>query len=245
MFKIIFCSAIMSMAYAVDTTPSFYSNYKGNVTVQVSTYLPETPLQPGALISTLELVTGIEREVSSSGPIHLSLIIDDQVKMSYPVFGLSRWSIYGDGSMVFSHRDPTVSDIPSWLWKSLGVKPYDFKGWIEQVTANWLKAREWATANNIIQMSDVIRNYPSAIHPRSSKEYETICDLMPSCLHNARKDPEVVTPFQNAMRLSWDLIKDRWMQENPNTVIHPSDQDIKDAEQLLIDMEYPIYHHED
>lgn len=236
---------------AQESQVSVSSNYTGTVIIQVSEYQEQSPFTPGALgvlTSLIKTDDGAQPTAQLTFPqdfSHLSITRDGQVVFAQPVYNVSSITVFSNGDFRVPLADmQNASEIPDWLWSTIQVNPFDFKGYIEQVTQTWLAALEWATENGI-ETKNIIQQYPNAVFPDNYKEREKLYDLMPSCMHGARRDPEITTPFPNVMNLSWHLIQARWMQDHPDFKVHPTDQEIKDAEQLLNIMGYPIHCHPD
>lgn len=252
MFRSLSAAVLFMSLQAQASQIPVSSNYTGTVTIQVSEYKEQLPFTPGALVVSTSLTKKPDDQNNTAttltfqqGFYHLSITLGNQVVFAQPVYDPSSITIFANGDYRVPLRSiQTAYEIPAWLWSSIQVKAFDFKGYIEQVTNTWLAALEWATEKRI-ETKDIISQYPNALFPNDYKEREKLYDLMPSCMHGARRDPEITTPFPNVMNLSWHLIQARWMQDHPDFKVHPTDQEIKDAEQLLNIMGYPIHCHPD
>ncbi len=252
MFRCIYLLVFIIFSHAQESSIGIGSSWVGKVYFQVSRYIDGSPMMPGDEITSSELGLRIDKVSYAQsalaipqGFVHLSVRRDEQVIFSQPVYKPSQINVYKNGDInIELQSPPNSSEIPAWLWLSIQVKPFDFKDYIEEVTRTWLAASEWAQTNNVEQ-TDIRSQYAFALYPDSFKEREKLYDLMPSCLHGTMHDPEIATPFPKVMNLSWQLIQDRWMKDHPDFKSHPTGQEVKDAEQLLKDMDYPIFCHQD
>ncbi len=249
MFQSLSAAVLFMSLQAQELQVPVSSNYIGTIGFHVYEYQEQSPLIPGAPVVSMSLTKtadGLQPTADLTFPkgfSYLSITRDGQLVFAQPIYEPRSITIFSKGDFCIPLYDiQDATQIPAWLWSSIQVKAFDFKGYIEQVTETWIKALAWAKENGI-EIKDIISQYPNAIFPNDYKERDKLNDLMPSCMHGARRAPEVTTLFPNVLNPSWYLIQDSWMQGHPDFKIHPTDDEIKEAEQLLIDMKYPIFCH--